>query len=83
MIGQEERQNLESCIEEAEYSAERYLETGKDVHAKLLELSIDNAMEIFKSLSSELKDDEMLENYKIHLLVPLQMYKLIQKKNGQ
>ena len=81
-LDKKERDVLEGTIFDAHFAANKYIETGKDIHKKLLEISVKEAIDTMQLLSNAVKEDEMVGNYKIHLLVPLQLLELIKMREG-
>ena len=80
----EQRVEFEDAIFDAHFSAQKYLETGKDLHEKLLEVSVQDAIDMLQRFAEEIKEDQKIETYKLHLFVPLQMQRLLElrKRNG-
>ena len=77
-ITPDERMNLEDAIMDAHMAADKLLSLKKDdqkadLKIKLLELTVSDALEYIQNLSSKLRDDPKTENYKLHMLVPLQL----------
>jgi len=81
-LDKKEREVIEGNIFDAHFAASKYIETGKDIHKKLLEISVKEAIDTMQLLSAAVKEDDMVGNYKIHLLVPLQLLELIKKREG-
>jgi len=81
-LDKKERDVLEGTIFDAHFAANKYIETGKDIHKKLLEISVKEAIDTMQLLSNAVKEDEMVGNYKIHILVPLQLLELIKMREG-
>lgn len=81
-LNKKEREVIEGSIFDAHFAASKYIESGKDIHKKLLEISVKEAIDTLQLLSGAVKEDEMVGNYKIHLLVPLQLLELINKREG-
>lgn len=81
-LDKKEREVIEGNIFDAHFAASKYIETGKDIHKKLLEISVKEALDTMQILSAAIKEDEMVGNYKIHLLVPLQLLELIKQREG-
>lgn len=79
-LSKEERETLEGSIYDAHFAAAKFIESGKDIHKKLLEISVKDAIDNLEILKEEIQKDDMVGNYKIHLLVPLQLLNLIQKR---
>lgn len=77
-LNNDDREDIESSIIDAQIAAERYLETAKDVHKSFLVMSVLDTLDIVRSLSDKLQDDPKRENYKLHLLVPTQLYYMIE-----
>lgn len=81
MLEDEDRETLEEAIFDAHHAAQKYVNTGKDIHYKMLEISVKDALDLIETVSEELKKDEMSDNYKLHMLVPLQIIKLVEERN--
>ena len=79
-LKKEQRDGLESSIYDAHFAASKFIESGKDIHKKLLEISVNEAIQTLEAVKDEIKDDDMVGNYKIHLLVPLQLYEVIKTR---
>ena len=80
-LNSEEKESLENSIYDAHFASQKYIETGKDIHFKLLEVSVTEAISNLQILKEGIKDDPMVGNYKIHLLVPLQLLRLAQSRD--
>ena len=80
-LNNEEKESLENSIYDAHFASQKYIETGKDIHFKLLEVSVNEAISNLQILKDGIKDDPMVGNYKIHLLVPLQLLRLAQSRD--
>ena len=76
-LNEKQRTAIEDTIVDLHFTAGKYIETQKDVHKKLMEVNIQEAMELLEALKDELKDDERLYDYKMHFFLPLQIYNLI------
>jgi|TARA_R110000744_G_scaffold27075_3_gene66271 hypothetical protein len=76
----EERLTLEESIMDAHLAADKWLSSQKEVHIKLLELSVADAMEYVELFADKIKGDPKAENYKLHMLVPLQLNMMISDK---
>jgi len=76
-INDEDREVLEDSIMDASLSAERYLKSGKELHRKLLEVTVEDAIAALSMYSEALKDDPMKESYKLHMLVPVQILEML------
>ena len=82
-IEDEDRQSLEDAIEDASVSAERYLTSEKDLHKKLLEVTVDDALQALSMYKDLLRDDPKKETYKIHLLVPVQIVEMLKEHESR
>ena len=71
------RERMEDTIMDLHFTSQKYVETGKDTHKKLLEINVQEAIEILKELQDEMEDDEKKYDYKMHMLLPFQIYELI------
>lgn len=80
-LTQDERISIEDAIFDAHFSAQKYLETGKDLHEKLLEVSVKDALELLQEFSEKLKGDSKAEVYKLHIFVPVHLYKMVELRN--
>lgn len=78
-----ERAVIETVIAEAQDYAAKYLETGADLHKSVLKVSVNQTMDILDSYSDSLRDDEYVDNYRLHMLVPLQILKLIENEENK
>ena len=81
-LNKEQSEGLESSIFDAHFAANKFIESGKDIHKKLLEISVNEAIQTLEAVKDEIKDDDMVGNYKIHLLVPLQLYEVIKARKA-
>jgi len=82
-LAPEDREILEDMIFDAQVSAEKYLETKKNIHERLLEMSLNDSMGFLREVREDLHDDPMTPMYKLHMLVPLQTMKLIEIKRAK
>lgn len=76
-LSDKNRDRIEDTIMDLHFTSTKYVETGKETHKKLLEINIQEAIEILKELQDEMEDDEKKYDYKMHLLLPFQIYELI------
>lgn len=79
-LSKKEREGLEGSIYDAHFAANKFIESGKDIHKKLLEISVKEALDTLQAVSENIKDDDMVGNYKIHMLVPVQLLELIENR---
>lgn len=79
-LSKEQREEVEDAIFDAHFSAQKYLENERDLHEKLMEVSVSDALELISSLKEEISNDPKLETYKLHLFVPLQLKKLVARR---
>lgn len=82
-INDEDREVLEDSIMDASLSAERYLKSGKELHRKLLEVTVEDALAALSMYSKALENDPMKESYKLHMLVPVQIIEMINADDPQ
>ena len=78
-----ERESIEDAIMDLHFAAQKYIESEKDIHRKLLELNIQDAIDTFATLKDKIKSDEMKSDYFIHMLVPFQIYELIKMRDEE
>ena len=76
-LAEKERDLIEDSIMDLHFAAQKYIESEKDIHRKLLELNIQDTLEIFKELKEQIKDDEMRYDYKIHLFIPFHIWEMV------
>lgn len=85
-LSDEEREKVEETIMDLHFTSQKYIDGSKDIHKKLLEVNVQEAVDILKELQEEIKDDEKKFDYKMHMLLPFQVYELIKiresKENG-
>lgn len=73
----EQRESVEEVVLDLHFTAQKYIDTGKDVHRKLLEVNVQEAMELLEAIKENMKDDEKMYDYKMHMLMPFHIYELI------
>ena len=78
MLEEDDRLTLEEAILDAHLAAERYLSSGRDIHRKILEVTVEDAIAALSMYSELLKDDAKSENYKMHMLIPMQILELLE-----
>jgi hypothetical protein len=83
MLEEDDRTTLEEAILDAHLAAERYLSSGRDIHRKILEVTVEDAIAALSMYSELLKDDPKSENYKMHMLVPMQVLELIEDDKNE
>tara|TARA_R110000772_G_scaffold148811_3_gene259427 strand:- start:7263 stop:7541 length:279 start_codon:yes stop_codon:yes gene_type:complete len=74
----DERMSLEDSIMDAHMAADKFLTSGREVHVRLLELSVSDALEYIQKYKNKLTDDPKSENYKLHMMIPLQLHLMIE-----
>lgn len=79
----EDRTVLEDAIMDAHLAADKFIQTGKEVHATLLEVNVNDALEYLEMMKENLTDDYKKENYKLHMLVPLQLLNMIKENSDE
>ena len=77
MLTEEDRTKIEDTIMDLHFTVNKYLETSKDVHRKLMEVNIQEAIELLESIKKDIVDDPKVYDYKMHLLLPFQVYELL------
>ena len=76
-LSDQQRDLVEDSIMDLHFAAQKYIESEKDIHRKLLELNVQDALDVFKDLSEQIKDDEMKYDYKIHLFIPFHIWEMV------
>lgn len=79
-LTEKERTLIEDVIMDLHFAAQKYVESEKDIHRKLLELNVQDAHDIFANLKEKMADDEMRFDYKIHLFVPFHIWELVNSR---
>lgn len=79
----DEREEIEESLFSCHMAADQYLLRGKNTHEKMLKMSVDEALELLEKHKQELQKDPRLENYKLHLFVPMQIVKLLEMRKDQ
>ena len=82
-ITDKEREMIEDTIMDVHFAAQKYIENEKEIHRKLLELNIQDALDVFTELKDKLVDDEMKNDYILHLFIPFQIYELIKMRDDR
>ena len=72
----EQREQIEECILDLHFTAQKYIDTEKDVHKKLLEVNVQEAIELLETLKENMKDDDKIYDYKMHMLMPFHIHEL-------
>lgn len=71
---------VEDIIDDVQECAHKYLETTKDIHKKMLEVSVNEGIELLESIRENfdtIENEEQLEIYRLNLLVPIQLVELL------
>jgi hypothetical protein len=76
-LSEKDRLRVEDTILDLHFTANKYIENGKDIHKKILEVSIQEAIEMLQDLQEDMVDDDKVYDYKMHMLLPLQIYELL------
>ena len=76
-LSDEDRIRVEDTIMDLHYTSQKYIETSKDIHRKLLEVNVQEAIEVLRDVEEHIKDDPKRYDYKMHLMIPFQMYELM------
>lgn len=83
-LTQEEKDIIEDVIDEVQFCTGKYLETEKDIHLKMFEVSINEAIEYFESIKENfVGEEEILMKYRLHMFAPVQLMNLIAMKNEE
>ena len=82
-LSDKQREQVEDTIEDLHFTSTKYLETDRDIHRKLLEVNIQEAIQVLKDVSDEIRDDPKRFDYKMHLLLPFQIYELMQMREKE
>lgn len=77
MLESDDRETLEEAILDAHMACEKYLASGREIHRKILEVTVEDAIAALSMYAEFLKDDPKSENYKMHMLVPMQTLELL------
>lgn len=82
-LSEDIRDEIEESLFAAHLSADQYLNRQRPSYEKMLKISVHEAITLLEKYKDELGDDPRLENYKLHLFVPLQIHQLIEMRKGQ
>lgn len=82
-LKQDQRQQLEDMIMDLHFTADRYIKSEKEIHERVLQVNVEEAIELLKSLSEDIEDDPKKYDYKLHLLIPFQIYELITNRQRE
>ena len=78
-----DRRVVEEIIDDVQACAERYLTSPKEIYRKMLEVSVEEAIDLLKTMREELAEDPMAEAYRLNLFVPIQLAELIKIREGK
>lgn len=76
-LSEEQREQIEEAVLELHFAASKCIESGKDIHQKLLDVGVEEAIDLLESLKEELADDVKMYDYKMHFLMPFHIYELL------
>ena len=76
-LNDEQRMKLEDTIMDLHFTSQKYIESQKDIHKKLLEVNIQEAIEILQDVKDDIQDDVKKYDYKLHMFLPMQIYELV------
>ena len=79
-LSETKREEIEEALYGAHLAADQYLNKPRQMSEKLLQMSVFEALNLLESLKDELTDDPRLDNYKLHIFVPLQLHQLIEMR---
>jgi len=79
MMDNQDKMLAEDIIADMQECTSKYLSTKKEIHAKMLEISVNEGLEMFESLmeSFDEDDEDIKEIYRLNMLVPIQLSELI------
>lgn len=77
-LSDKQRELVEDCIMDLHFTSQKCIENEKEMHRKLFELNIEDAVELLGEIAEDMQDDEKVHDYKIHLFLPFQVYELLQ-----
>lgn len=80
-LSDDQRTEIETAIIDAQIACEKYLKKATAVQFKLLELGAMNAIEVLERYKEMLQQDPKRDNYKLHMIAPLQTYYMGQAYN--
>ena len=75
-LSEKQREDIEDTIMDLHFTSEKYVSSGKDIHRKLLEVNVQEAIDILKEIREDMVDDPKRYDYKMHLFLPFQLYEL-------
>ena len=75
-LSDQQREKLEDTIMDLHFTSQKFIDTEKDLHSKLLRVNVQEALEILREISDDIQDDPKKYDYKLHMLLPLQIYEL-------
>ena len=81
-LDETDRLIIEDSIYECQVSVDKYLQTQKPTHAKMLKYNIEQTMELLYEYQKEVQVDDERDKYRLHLLVPLQVYELLKMRGA-
>jgi len=77
---------VEDIIDDVQECAYKFLETEKDIHRKMLEVSVVEGIELLESIKDnfgEIENEDLLETYRLNLLVPVQLVELLKIRDNK
>jgi hypothetical protein len=82
-LNEEQREKLEDVVMDLHYTSTKFVDTEKDVHKKMLQVNVEEALDLLKVIQDDIKDDPKIYDYKLHMLIPFQIYELICMREEQ
>ena len=73
----EQRTRVEDTIMDLHFTSQKFIESQKEIHRKLLIVNVQEALEILHDVEENMQDDPKKYDYKMHMLLPLQLYELM------
>ena len=82
-LNDDDRKYIEDIIQDLHFTATKWIENEKDTHKTLFQMNVEEVIDFFETKVEALKDDPKLDNYKLHALIPLQIYELIKLREEE
>ena len=76
-LSDDDRKYIEDIIQDLHFTSMKWVETEKDTHKTLFQMNIEEVIDFLERKASDIADDPQVYNYKLHVLIALQLYELI------
>ena len=73
---------FEELISEAQYAASKYINEGRAIDKKVLDICLMEAKEFIDEHKYKIRDAGLMKKYRMNLLVPLQIRKIIEEREN-